>query len=217
LRVGLLALCLPWATQTAAAAESEPGWQTLHEEGELRISARSVPGERIRELRVSAVSRWPAARLMALIGDLDNYPRFMPHTRHVQSLGRSGRSGRWYIVIDPMMVSRRDYCVRVTIERFPDGRLQSRFGGQAEGCPAERRGLVRMRRIEGSWTLYPRPDGRTLLVYQAITDPAGDVPTWMVNRAGASSLRDMLRALERAAGDPRVAPCPGPSLGCFGP
>jgi hypothetical protein len=98
--------------------------------------------------------------------------------------------------------------------RLPDGRLESRFGRTDEGCPPEHRGLVRMTRVEGRWTLTPLPDGSTDVEYQAVTDPAGSVPVWMVNRAAGGSIRDMFRTLDRVAGDQTLAPCPGASLGC---
>jgi len=41
------------------------------------------------------------------------------------------------------------------------------------------------------------------------------VPTWMVNRAAGGSVRDMFHALDKAAGNPQIAACPGSgSIGC---
>lgn len=197
-----------------AVGAGETDWEPLGDDGFAQISSRPLYGTGVRELRVTAVLKVPADRLIALVGDVDHYPAFMPPTEEVLSLGRQGNTGRWYIVIDPPLIHRRDYCVQITIDRLPGGVMRSRFHRFDEGCPSARPGLVRMRRVEGSWTLTPRSDGTTQVVYQAVTDPAGQVPTWMVNRAGGNSIRDMFRSLERAAADPRIAACPGSSLGC---
>ena len=211
-RLGLfLGVCLG-SPSVGAAGTVE--WQSVSDDGFAQISARAVDGTSVQELRVSAVMKIPAERLIAVIGDVDHYPAFMPPTQEVLSLGREGNTGRWYIVIDPPLIHRRDYCVQITIDRLPGGVMQSRFHRWDQGCPPERPGLVRMHRVEGSWRLTPLADGTTQVVYQAITDPAGQVPTWMVNRAGGNSIRDMFRSLERAASNPSISACPGTSLGC---
>jgi hypothetical protein len=152
---------------------------------------------------------------MALVGDVVHYPGFMPPTEAAQMLSQSGHAGHYYIVIDPPVVHRRDYCVAIDIVRLRDGRLQSRFRGAKDACPDEKAGLVRMSRVEGSWTLTPLPDGTTQVVYDAITDPSGTIPTWMVNRSAGSSVRDMFHALDKAAGNDAIGACPGSgSIGC---
>lgn len=206
-------VCLGLVRPSAGAAGGAE-WQSVSSDGFAQISTRPIDGTNVRELRVSAVLKFPAERLIAVVGDVDHYPSFMPPTERVQSLGRTGHTGRWYIVIDPPLIHKRDYCVEITIDRLAGGVMQTRFVRWERDCPVEKPGLVRMPRIEGSWTLTPRPDGTTAVVYQAVTDPAGTVPMWMVNRAAGNSIRDMFHALERAAGDPRIAPCPGTSLGC---
>jgi ribosome-associated toxin RatA of RatAB toxin-antitoxin module len=211
----LIALVSILACPFVSAAERDgDAWEALTSDDLTQVSSRVLPGSAVRELRITAVLKWPAARLIALIGDVDHYPSFMPPTEEAQSLGRSGATGRWYIVINPPLIQRRDYCVAITISRLPDGRLESRFGRSDEGCPEMKKGLVRMSRVEGRWTLTPRGDGATDVEYRAVTDPAGSVPSWMVNRAAGGSLREMFHALDRAAADPRISPCPGSSLGC---
>ena len=203
------------ASEARAVARDGEGWQLLSEDRIARISSRPVPGTRLRELLIIAILPVPAPRLMALIGDLDDYPAFMPSAESTRGLWRAGTSGRWHIVINPPFVDRRDYCVTVTISKLPGGRLESRFALAEESCPPPERGRIRMTRLEGRWTLTPLRDGSTEVAYQAITDPAGAIPIWLVNRSAGSSIRDMLRALVRAAPDTQLAPCPGRSLGCF--
>lgn len=210
-----LAACAFVASLAGPAFARDEAWEALTSDDLTQVSSRAVAGSDVRELRITATLPWSAERLIAIIGDVDHYPSFMPPTESTQSLGRSGASGRWYIVIDPPMINRRDYCVAITISRLADGRLESRFGRSDEGCPSEKKGLVRMSRVEGRWTLTPRGPRETAVEYRAITDPAGQVPSWMVNRAAGGSLREMFHALDRAAADPKISPCPGSSLGCL--
>ena len=203
----------------ARAAAQDGAWEQVDDDGFAKIESRPVSGVKVREIRITATLKHPAQRLAALIGDVAHYPSFMPPTEETRRLSGStsskGNTAHFYIVINPPLIHRRDYCVLLNFSRLADGRLQTRFHDSAEGCPAERPGLVRMVRIEGSWTMLPLPDGTTRVTYEAIADPAGTVPTWMVNRAAGGSVRDMFRALDKAAGDPSIAACPASqSLGC---
>jgi hypothetical protein len=212
----LFAISLAAATLLAGQARAvEEGWQLISEDDLVRISSRPVAGSKVRELLITATLPVPAKRLLALIADVDEYPKFMPGTESTRLLSRKDPSGRWYIVINPPVIERRDYCVSITIVKLPNGGLESRFVRTEEGCPGPQSGRIRMARLEGRWTLTPRGPALTDVVYQAITDPAGDVPTWMVNRSQGDSLREMFRALVQAAPDQRLAACPGRSLGCL--
>ena len=206
----------PLLARAAASPEEGDPFSLVDDDGFAKIESRSVDGLKVKETRITATLKWPAKRLIALVGDVLHYPQFMPPTETAQVLSQSGNSGHFYIVIDPPVVHRRDYCVAIDIVKLHDGQLQSRFRGARDACPDEKPGLVRMSRVEGSWTLTPLPDGSTRVVYDAVTDPAGSVPTWMVNRAAGGSVRDMFHALDKAAADSRIAACPASgSIGCF--
>ncbi|MEO6952904.1 MAG: START domain-containing protein [Polyangia bacterium] len=203
----------------ARAAAQDGGWEEVDDDGFAKIESRPVAGVKVREIRITATLKHPAQRLAALIGDVAHYSSFMPPTEVTKALGSTmspkGNSGRFYIVIDPPLIHRRDYCVQIDMSKLADGRLQTLFRTSSDGCPPEKSGLVRMNRVEGSWTLAPLPDGTTRVTYQAVTDPAGTVPTWMVNRAAGGSVRGMFRALDKAADDHAIAACPAShSLGC---
>jgi hypothetical protein len=212
---GAVAAALFLGAAGARASDDPNGWQLLNEDDLVRVSSRPVRGTKVREILITATLPVPAARLIALIADVDEYPKFMPGTESARLLSRKGSTGRWYLVINPPVIERRDYCASITISKLPGGRMESRFALAEEGCPGPQPGRIRMTRLEGRWTLTPRGPGHTDVVYQAITDPAGDVPTWIVNRSQGDSIRDMFRALLKAAPDPKLAPCPGASLGCF--
>ena len=215
----------------ARAAAQDGSWEQVDDDGFAKIESRPVRGVKVREIRITATLKHPAQRLAALIGDVAHYARFMPPTELTKVIATqmspdgkpdgkpngkpNGNSGSFYLVIDPPLIHRRDYCVQIDMSKLADGRLQTRFRTTAEGCPPEKPGLVRMVRVDGTWTLTPLTDNTTRVTYEAITDPAGSVPTWMVNRAAGGSVRDMFRALARAAGDPSIAACPASqSLGC---
>ena len=56
--------------------------------------------------------------------------------------------------------------------------------------------------LEIKWNLYPQKDGRVKIEYFLKSDPAGSIPTWMVNLAldqgPIETIKNMQRELKKA-------------------
>lgn len=200
--------------QAAVADEAFP-WEAVFAGQGVSVVSRKVAGSKIKEIRAVGEVAISAERLFAVLGDIEQYPRIMPPTIAAHRLAKEGASVWYHLEIDPPVVSKRDYCIKVTLSRLPDGKLQSDWHDTNErGCPPLKPGYVRMRGTWGRWLLTPLDGGRTFVDYQAYTDPAGSLPAWAVNRATARQMGDMFKSLGRAATETRYANCRGESLGC---
>ena len=105
-----------------------------------------------------------------------------------------------------VVVSARDVVVHVQGTSRPDG---------AGGCQwtdrkdreAERKGIVRMRLLRGSWTIEALDATRSRVVYQIAVDPGGRLPGWLVRRGAVRAVPDVIeqarRRLEQATPPPR--------------
>ena len=200
----------------AAFADEGPGpWEAVYAGGGVTVVARKQPGSKIKEIRAVGEVAMGSERLFAVLGDIEQYPRIMPPTIAAHLLAKEGTSAWYHLEIDPPVVSKRDYCIKVTLTRLPDGKLQSEWHDTNErGCPPLKPGYVRMRGTFGRWLLTPLDGGRTFVDYQAYTDPAGSLPAWAVNRATARQMGDMFKSLVKAAAEVRYAACRGEKLGC---
>jgi hypothetical protein len=187
---------------------SAGAWERVSAKKGLVVVARPIAGSKVREVRALGIIEQPADRLFAVLGDIDRFPQIMPPTVETRALGRDGATTLWHIVIDPPLVSKRDYCANVTLTREADGVLHSTWMQTAEGCPPPAKGIVRMRHTEGRWELTPLDGGRTYVDYLGFSDPGGSIPTWAVNRAAAGSMSEMFQSLANAAADPRYATPP---------
>jgi uncharacterized membrane protein len=184
---------------------SAGAWEPVAAKSGLVVVARPIAGSKIREVRAVGVVDQPAERLFAVLGDLDRFPEIMPPTVETHALTKNGDTTLWHIVIDPPLVSKRDYCAKVTLARRADGVFTSTWMQTDEGCPPPSKGVVRMRHTEGRWELTPLDGNRTHVDYLGFSDPGGSIPAWAVNRAAAGSMADMFRSLVKAAADPRYA------------
>lgn len=202
------ALAAVTATMFAAAAAQADadGWCEVHARDGVQVLARTRAGSPIKEMRaISDIDASPE-RVLAVLDDIEHYPQFMPPTSAAQLLHRDGDYAHYYVEISPPVIARRDYCIRVGTQRLAGGRLRSYWMADNTGCPPERPGVVRVRSHDGEWLLEPLDGGRrTRALYRFHIEVVSQAPAWMVNRATASELPNVLIALRRAVGQPRYA------------
>lgn len=191
-----------------ATGYADGGWTKVHERNGVVVSVRPRIGSPIYELgAVGDVDASPE-RVYAVISDMERYPEFVPPTSLVKLLRRDGNSLLYYMEINPPVIARRDYCLRVIWEERPGGSLHGSWTADNNNCLPERRGVVRMRENEGEWILEPLAGGlRTHLRYRCYVDVRGHVPAWLFNRVSASALPKMFAAVQNGVRDPRYSHC----------
>jgi uncharacterized membrane protein len=182
------------------AAAHADDWQEFSNKDGVLTQWRKVEGARVREIRAVGELAQPLAKLVAVLRDIEHWPQFMPPTESVEIYDDKGDVRRMHVTINPAYVSRRDYCLEV-VWKVTATEASSRWVQIPDGCPPPKKGVVRHIRTDGTWKLRALDEHRTLVEYQAITDPAGNIPAWMVDRATAKTMRGMFQSLARRAAD----------------
>jgi ribosome-associated toxin RatA of RatAB toxin-antitoxin module len=85
-----------------------------------------------------------------------------------------------YEQISPPLVANRDYAVRAKRLFDADGSCRMTFEAANEVAPKSPDGWVRISKLKGVWRFEPQADGRTKVTYLIHSDPAGSIPTFMV-------------------------------------
>ncbi|MBI3179345.1 MAG: hypothetical protein HYZ27_06760, partial [Deltaproteobacteria bacterium] len=173
-------------------------WQEVRNKDGITVWARDVPGSPIREVRAEMVVEIPAERVWAVLVDVPSYLEFMPYLVEASVIGPAGANAQYeYQLIDPPIVDRRDYVLKVNFEE-QDGYYRRSWRPANGVGPAPREDVVRLSICEGSWTVERREDGRTSVTYWLYTDPGGAIPNFIANKANTTSVPDLMAAVRRA-------------------
>jgi hypothetical protein len=174
------------------------GWELANETNDgVKVFTRMKAGSDIREVQAMGTVNASPARVYKVISDLDNYKDFMPFTRESKVVGKEGKHTFFYSYIAPPIVSNRDYTLRMIDQSSADVFKVAWEPANDKG-PAPRDGTVRLQVNKGFWLLEPTEDGNnTTATYYVYTDPAGDIPNWLINKANRDSVPDVFRAIRK--------------------
>lgn len=195
------ALALLWIAGMSAVAIAEPAWRRVTEKDGVLVETRAVPGSRVHEVRAVATIEASPEACYAVVRAFDDYARTMPYVKESRVLRTEGDALLWaYSRVEAPLVSARDYTLRVSTTREPDGAIRMAWVPADEAGPAPRKGVVRVPVNRGSWTFAPLDGGkRARATYQLLTDPGGSVTAWLADQANKTAVPDVLRAVRKAA------------------
>jgi len=202
-RILLAALC----GLLALPAGADDDWSVRESRHGVTVAARPLTGSKVEEMLGRMVVDFPAERVFAVLRDVEHYPEIVPPTVIANRLRSEGDAVTYYYMeIDPPIVARRFYCIRVEVGVDQDGLLRSAWRTANDLCPEPTRGQVRIEATEGEWTVRALDAGHAEVNYHAHTDPNGAIPAWLVNRVQPGQLREIMESVRRATALPRYEP-----------
>jgi hypothetical protein len=138
---------------------------------------------------VIGVVEAPADRLWALMADCEQQDEFMPRITHAEVRDRAEDAHTCDLVVDvPFPLEDLRTATRHRVRRLPDGGYQRWWRLEP--------GDWSYHTNSGSWTVHPRPDGRTsLLVNRMDLLPKTIVPRWVLRDAHARQAPETYEAI----------------------
>lgn len=201
----LLCLCLSALAPARAALADE--WEPVSDRDGVRVERRAAPGTSYDELRLSARSALPVARLAAALWADRADGRFTSKQRVTRQVLEERADERLvYERTRAPIVKDRDYVVRQRRSFEPrTGVFHLDFRAD-DGGPGPRSDCVRLKQLWGRWTITPTSDGGSDVVYVVFSEPGGGVPAFLVRKPQVAATREVvLEVLEWARSHPAQA------------
>ncbi len=212
-RQGILGLSLGllWLLAGAAWAEPPAGWSPARDHDGIQVYTRKVEGSPIAASLAVTRVELPLAAVAALILDVPNQHDWIDSVDESRVLQRLNAAASYNYTVSraPWPVADRDAVVLTRASRDPATGVVRVESHAAPALIPERKGRVRVRRVDSLWTLTPLGPARTEVRYQVHSDPGGSLPAWLVNAMVTDQPFNTLRNLRRAAA---VAPYASASL-----
>lgn len=165
---------------TGLLLHAAPEWSKVSESEGVLIESRAVEGSKLVELRLSKRTNKSVESLCdAAFGDGAFDPE-EPDLKSRKILSQSENERVTYDQISPPLVANRDYAVRARREHPTPDSCVMRFQAANELAPKAPEGWVRIEKVYGEWRFEKQADGATRMTYVIFSDPAGSIPTFMI-------------------------------------
>ncbi len=196
----LLAAVLAQPQPPAGAYEGAGPWEAVEQVGALAVSRRKVKDSDLFEYRVEADTDVPVTTACDAIFEWGTRGTDFPGITARRVLKDGDDYRVVYDSLSQPIVSDREYVMAVVRTRGEDGVCRIRFFNTRELAPKPPKGVVRLDKLWGSWTLEPAGE-RTRLTYTLYSDPGGSLPHFLAHGSMRKNCRAAVAmALEKARG-----------------
>jgi ribosome-associated toxin RatA of RatAB toxin-antitoxin module len=179
-------------------------WSEIHRTPDLVVFSRPRDGVAVNEMHAVGVVDADAAKLWSLVRDIEKHTTLLPDTT-VSRVLRTDRDDARVVLqrSEPTVLDPREYVivVRERAETLADGRVRHTLSWRTSPKDAAQvhSDAVRVDVNEGFWAVEPTPDGRAKITFQLLFDPAGYVPSALVNVSQTMGAQQALAVLTKAA------------------
>ncbi len=184
----LAAVCLMALATFSHAAE----WREEKREQGISVFTREVENSAFREFRGEAKVDAEINQIMAVLDDTEAFTKWMYNCRQAVLLHKSSLLDRYqYLLNDfPWPAADREMLIRNQISQDPATRVtrislesvaEDELPASSRDAVPKAKGVKRVTALRGYFELTPQEDGTTNVVFQLHLDPAGGLPSGLVN------------------------------------
>jgi ribosome-associated toxin RatA of RatAB toxin-antitoxin module len=166
-------------------SKNPDNWKLLKDNNDIKVYSRQIEGTNRFEMRAETKMLANLSSLVAMITDVDYYPKWVYRCSNVKLLKKISDHEFYYYQITylPWPMSDRDMVIHVIIKQEENtGKVNAILKGVPDLVP-EKKEFVRVTIFDGEWEFIPLKNGILSVKHQFIIDAKGDVPNWLLNMA----------------------------------
>ena len=158
-------------------------WTFVKEKDGIKIYTRSEENTPIKSFKGVADFETNMDKMKKVIGRIESFEWWDEDVSEIKVLDyEEEKFIKYYLVYDvPWPLSDRDICVEALITNDPVTGTRTVRATPMEGVIPEKPDKVRIKYYWQQWTMEPKEDGLVHVVLEGSVDPAGAIPTWIIN------------------------------------
>ena len=158
-------------------------WKLNTEKNGIKVYTSNVKDSKIKAIRVECEVDATESQLVALLMDVNSSARWIYHTKSSTLIKQVSPSELYYYseINLPWPAANRDFVAHLVVNQNPVNKVVTIEGPAVSGMVPVKKGIVRVTDSQGLWTIIPCGYNRVKIDYTLHTDPAGNLPAWMVN------------------------------------
>lgn len=184
-------------------AQSSDDWVFKNEKSGVKVYYRKTSG--IYELKLITSIQSSLSGMIALLTEVSSYPAWGYKVVESKQLARqSDMDIVYYSKLDfPWPLDDRDIVMHNTMVQDP---VTHRITSVSEAVPQyipEKDGVVRIKTAKTVWNIVPGTGGWLYVEYYIYSDPAGNIPDWLINMALDVGPRETIQNIRKFVSMPQ--------------
>lgn len=167
----------------AAAVRGQADLKFLTAKSGIKVYTKSIPGSKIKALRIECNVNASASEVVALLMDIPAAVRWVSHTKSCVLIRKVSPAELYYYteISLPWPLENRDFSAHVKVSQDLATKIVTVNAPAVPGWVPVKPGIVRISHSKGFWTITPTDKGRVKIDYILEVDPGGNIPPVVVN------------------------------------
>ncbi len=162
---------------------SDSNWKLEKDKNGIRVLTHIPENSELKEIRMTSTANATLTQAIAVLMDVEGYPNWIYNCESAKVVKDINENEIVYYSITkaPWPVLDRDLVVYNKIYQHPETKeVFSKSEAKAELLPLVN-GRIRITDMLGLWKFTPKGSNKIEIEYYIKVDPAGKLPTWVVN------------------------------------
>jgi len=174
-------------------------WVLSSQEDEMEVYYRDGEQSKIKELKFTFKVESSLSSIVALLDDVQNYSKWVYKLDEAKIIDKiSDREMYYYNVVDfPWPLNDRDMITHTRIFQDPTTKVVTSHSLGAPYLLKEKEEMVRIKTLEIKYIMKPNFDGSVTIDYYLKSDPAGNLPAWIINLALAYGPSESIKEFKK--------------------
>ncbi len=164
------------------AHPSAEEWKLAKNKNGVVVFTRQAEGSKIKEFQAIVKIKTSMAALQKMIENAEGYVNWQPNISNSKTIKKinENESYIYYAMDVPWPIQNRDIVVSRKKTNMKSGEVLYRLKSKPDYIDQKEK-YIRIRDAHGFWKLTPQSGGLIKVVYQSYGDPAGSIPTGVIN------------------------------------
>src|ERR1700744_3535066 len=162
---------------------AQEDWKLQKDKDGIKVYSAAVPDSKIRAIKVVASYEASPEEIADLVMDINTATEWVSHLKTSSLVKRVSQNELYYYaeVSLPWPVANRDFVAHLTRSEDMQTGTITIDGPAVAGWAPEKKGTGRLNNSIGKWIIMPLDNNQVRVEYALHVDPAGSIPSWLVN------------------------------------
>jgi hypothetical protein len=161
----------------------QDNWQLRKNKDGIQAYSSQFPGSKIQAIKVVATFDATPGQIASKVMDINTASEWVSNLKTTYVTKRVSANELYYYaeISLPWPVSNRDFVAHLTMSEDTTTGAITIDGPVVENMVPEKKGIVRINNSTGRWIITPDGTNHVTVEYSVHVDPAGSLPTWLIN------------------------------------